>query len=136
VDDSAEIYRLAHETVRAIYVEASNAKDDQTRQAIAKHAIRSEARFHIENMLACVKPYVGVRPEELDTHPMLFNVANGVIDLTTGNLLPHDLALMLTKISNIEYNPKVQCPEWEKSMDIFTGGRGSLFLQRLLDMPH
>jgi len=132
VDDSAEIYRLAHETVRAIYIEASNAKDDQTRQAIAKHAIRSEARFHIENMLACVKPYVGVRPEELDTHPMLFNVANGVIDLTTGNLLPHDLALMLTKISNIEYNPKAQCPEWEKSMDLFTGGdqESAYFLQK------
>ncbi|NJD58547.1 MAG: hypothetical protein FIA98_04010 [Anaerolineae bacterium] len=132
VDDSAEIYRLAHETVRAIYIEANNAKDDQTRQATAKHALRSEARFHIENMLACVKPYVGVRPEELDTHPMLFNVANGVIDLTTGNLLPHDPALMLTKISNVEFDPKAQCQEWEKSMDLFTGGdqESAYFLQK------
>jgi putative DNA primase/helicase len=132
VDDSAEIYRLAHETVRAIYIEASNAKDDQARQAIAKHAIRSEARFHIENMLACVKPYIGVRPEELDTHPMLFNAANGVIDLLDGNLRPHDPALMLTKISDIEYGPGARCPEWEKSMDLFTGGdkESAYFLQK------
>ena len=132
VDDSAEIYRLAHETVRAIYVEASNAKDDQARKAIAKHALRSEARFHIENMLACVKPYVGVQPEELDTHPMLFNVANGVIDLTTGELLPHDPTLMLTKISNIEYIPEAKCPQWENSIELFTGNdmESSFFIQK------
>jgi putative DNA primase/helicase len=132
VDDEAEILRLAHETIRQIYVEASNSKNEKTRQETAKHALRSERRPCIDNMLECVKPYVNIRPEELDRHPMLLNVANGVIDLTNGNLKPHDPGLLLTKLTNIEYIFNAKCPEWEKAMALFTGGDQELafFLQK------
>jgi putative DNA primase/helicase len=132
VDDEAEIYRLAHETIRQIYVEASNAKDDKTRQETAKHALRSEARPRIDNMLECAKPYVSIRPEELDQHPMLFNVANGVIDLMNGELQPHNPNLLITKISEIEYILNAKAPNWEKAIALFTGGDHDLafFLQK------
>jgi putative DNA primase/helicase len=85
-------------------------------------------------MLACVKPYVPVRPEELDNYPMLFNVANGVIDLTNGDLLPHDPTLMLTKNSDIPYIREKECPEWDRAMLLFTGGdlEPDYFLQKAI----
>jgi len=131
LDDTGYLTRLAHNTARSIYNEAANSTSDNNRKAIAKHAIRSEARSRIENMLHSSKPYLAVRPDQLDQHPMLLNVANGIIDLTTGNLMPHDRELLLTKKIDVEYHLDAECPEWEKFLDLVTGGDKELqfFLQ-------
>jgi hypothetical protein len=53
IDDSAEIYRLAHETVRLIYVEASNSKDDEIRKQLPntlfdpRHVIGWRTCWHV-----------------------------------------------------------------------------------------
>jgi putative DNA primase/helicase len=44
VDDSGEVERMAVETVRSIYAEATKAEDSQERKAIASHAKSSEDR--------------------------------------------------------------------------------------------
>ncbi len=64
--------------------------------------------------LAKTDPVVVVRPENLDTHPYLLNVANGTVDLKTGKLRPHDRADLLTKIAPVDYDPAAGCGEWEK----------------------
>lgn len=134
IDDKAEVYRLAHETIRSIYIEASNEKDNEKRRAIAKHAFNSEARSRIVNMLDCAKYYLPVRVDELDVDPMLFNVSNGTIDLRTGNLLPHDPLNMITKISKINYLPEATCPEWESSLEFINAGNmeNIYFLQKAI----
>jgi putative DNA primase/helicase len=134
IDDTAELQRKAHQTVRNIYIEAANAKDDNKRRAIASHAIHSESRSRIENMLHSAKPYVPILPSELDSQPMLLNVANGVIDLTTGELMPHKREYLLTKLIDIEYNPDAQCPQWNKFLDLVTAEDGDLthFLQKAI----
>ncbi len=132
IDDTAELVRRAHETVRGIYIEASNAKDDDQRKAIAAHAIRSEARSRIENMLHSAKPYLAIKPEELDQKPMLINVRNGTIDLTNGELLPHDRNNLITRYIDLDYLPRENCPEWEKFIDLVAGGDRELgyFIQK------
>lgn len=68
-------------------------------------------------------------PEQLDAHPWLFNCANGVIDLKTSNLLPHDQRYLLTKLSPIEYlrGAESECPLWENTLDKILGGNVSMF---------
>lgn len=41
-----------------------------------------------------------------DAHPDLLNARNGVVDLRTGQLQPHDPRLYLMKIANIDYRPE------------------------------
>lgn len=51
--------------------------------------------------------------DDFDLDPYLFNVSNGVIDLRTGELKPHEREFMCTKISkHLKYDPDAQCPEF------------------------
>lgn len=129
--DQASLTRRAHATVRSIYQEAANTIDEKRRVEIAKHAARSEATARVESMLQSAKPYLVVLPDELNQHPIFLNVANGVIDLGTGELLPHNRDLKLTKFIDVPYYPNTAYPEWEKFLDLVTGGDDELklFLQ-------
>ena len=44
----------------------------------------------------------------------LVTVQNGVLDLLTGELLPHNPEYLLTRIMNASYDPQAQAPQWNK----------------------
>jgi P4 family phage/plasmid primase-like protien len=48
----------------------------------------------------------------LDSNPWLWNAANCVIDLSTGQPMAHDPALMMTIQSPVTYDPDAECPEF------------------------
>ena len=54
---------------------------------------------------------------EFDAHPDLLNAANGVVDLRTGELLPHDPELFLTKITKVPYAPGATSPDWDTALE-------------------
>ena len=51
-----------------------------------------------------------------DQHPDLLNVDNGVVDLRTGELKPHDPALLLTKCSPAQYRTGAAHPDWTAAL--------------------
>jgi P4 family phage/plasmid primase-like protien len=54
---------------------------------------------------------------DFDAHPDLLNVANGVVDLTTGELLAHDPELHLTRLAPTRYVPGAEHPDWKASLE-------------------
>jgi putative DNA primase/helicase len=62
--------------------------------------------------VASLDPEVSIGSEQLDADPYLFNAGNGVVDLHTGNLLPHDRGLLLTHQSEVDYDPTADMEEW------------------------
>lgn len=53
---------------------------------------------------------------ELDQDTDLLNCPNGIVDLRTGELLPHDPAKLMTKLAGVEYRPGCTHPMWEKAL--------------------
>ena len=47
----------------------------------------------------------------------LFNVANGVLDLETGKLLPHSPDYMMLEQSPVIYDPEADCPKFESYLE-------------------
>lgn len=135
-DETNEVRRLARATVRTIYDEAAGIADDETRKGIAKWGISSESRFRLEAMVALAKDdeQIASHFEELDRSPWLLNVANGTIDLRTGELRSHDRADKLTKLVPIVYDPTAEAPLWMKFLRrVLAGDEGMVeFVQRAI----
>ena len=71
--------------------------------------------------------------DDFDVDPFHFNVANGVIDLRTGDLLSHDRSYMCTQIANVTYDPKATAPQWERFLDLTQPNKQHRkYLQRLM----
>lgn len=58
-------------------------------------------------------PALHVHMDHFDRPEMLLNVANGVVDLTTGELMAHDRGLYLMQQSPVAYRPGAVAPMWE-----------------------
>ena len=117
VDDRGEVLKRAKATVSRIYQEAAAARDEETRKALAKHAMNSESERKIKAMVELAKPEVSILPEELDADPWKLNARNGTIDLRTGRLLEHNRADLITKIAPVEYEPMATAPHWEEVLE-------------------
>lgn len=57
-----------------------------------------------------------VNGQMFDQQPDLLNVANGVIDLRTGALLPHDRKWNLTKIADTKFVPGQRHDDWDQCL--------------------
>jgi putative DNA primase/helicase len=133
-DRKSEIEQRAKQTVRAIFAEAEHAKDHEHAEAIAKHALHSEKRERRGAMVALAQsePGIPVLPNELDSDPWSFNVANGTLDLRTGRLRLHCREDLITKLSPVDYEPGARSELWDRYLVDATGGDAELsaYLQR------
>ncbi|MDQ3571705.1 MAG: phage/plasmid primase, P4 family [Actinomycetota bacterium] len=133
-DRTGEVERRMVSTVRAIYREAGGLEDDERRGKLGKwaHASESEARLRAAVSLARHKVEVVVESERLDADPWLLNVANGTLDLRTGELRDHRREDRLTKLAPVTFEPDAEGAEWDAFLEHLTGGDPELgaFLQR------
>ena len=81
-------------------------------------AQRAQSSSGIEAALKLAQsdPMMAVSAEDFDKDPDLFNVANGVVHLPTGQLQPHDATQMLFRQSPVAYDPDASCPQFENFM--------------------
>jgi putative DNA primase/helicase len=99
---------------RAIAVEAQDCTDGKEFQAHLDYAKASE---RLGNRIATVKgarsEATTLEPEDFDRDPMLFNVQNGTIELTTGELREHRPADHITRVSPWVFDPDAKCTRFD-----------------------
>lgn len=129
-EEAAEHYRAA---ARATSKGEREAWDNRGKEAF-KGAKSAEGVKNIKNFLELARsePGIPVDIDDLDKHKYLLNVANGTVDLRTGELHPHRREDYHTRIVPYRYNPSAGCPRWERAVLEFCSDDAELafFLQR------
>lgn len=120
-DNSGEIERRVHFTIRSMHEEISRIENPDERTYLARWAFNSESRGHIKAMADLARSLVPICQEELDLDPMLLNVKNGTIDLRTGVIRNHSREDLTTKLITIDYEPGKECPKWIDFLKLVTG---------------
>ena len=133
-DATGEVYRLAKETVAAIYLEAAETQDSDRRKEIAKWSLRSESDARVRAMLwqAQSEPEISCESDDFDRWPFLLTCENGTLDLRSGKLLSHDRRHLLTRLAPVAYEAPAACPTWLAFLTRIMDGDDELiaFLQR------
>lgn len=121
-DETGRIQRACKDTLRQLAREAIDQDDKSRRDAMLKHALASEANGRINGMIerARAEPGMSIAHDVFDQRPFLLNVANGTVDLETGQLRLPERADYLTKRSPVPFDPDALCPRWEQFLlDVF-----------------
>lgn len=121
-DANDSIKLLAEDVIKEMWHERELCQGEDEEKAFDKHKKSTRSSRGKENMLKESQHRLTVSPDKLDKQSDLFNVQNGVLNLRTGSLMPHDKDLMLSKISSVEYTDKADCPLWHDFLEeIFCG---------------
>lgn len=120
-DPDGEVERRAKDAVRAIPEEIALLPDDadDERKRIMKHYLASQSNGKLTSMiaLAASEPGIAIRTEAFDQDNWKLTVENGMIDLRTGKLLPHDRQILSTKKAPVVYDPDATAPRFEAFID-------------------
>ena len=104
-DASGQAARWMKSIARLITSDALAIENDSERKAALNLARRGESAAGVAGALtlASTEPGIVVSTDDLDRDPFLLNCPNGVLDLRTGKLGPHDPGLLLTKMTGAAY---------------------------------
>lgn len=118
-DKTGQAARWAKVIARRLTTDAlaiRNAKDRERALGVARRG-ESSAGISGALTLASTDGRLAVRPEDLDADPFLLNCPTGVLDLRTGELGPHDPALLLTKMTGGGYRRDAHGPAFDKFLE-------------------
>ncbi|AYN58520.1 DNA primase [Arthrobacter phage Liebe] len=99
--------------------EGVSAREKKRAARLNKYAAHVQTSRGIDSLLRELQAVQGVPAsiEDFDKHPDLMACRNGVVDLRTGELRPHDPALLLTRRVDLDYDPAARAPRWEQFLD-------------------
>ena len=92
--------------------------DDANAKRLHSHVVRSQFTGAIKSMIEMAKsePGMTINASKFDSDPMLLGVTNGVINLSTGELLPTTPGLLVSKRCGVAYDPLVDCPRLKAAL--------------------
>jgi putative DNA primase/helicase len=131
-DRTGKVMQRAKKVVQAMLNEATTISDDDKRQALIKHELRSESAPRLEAMVRLARGELPVTLDEFDSDRMLLNCKNGTLDLRTGEQREHRREDLITRVTRAAYDPKAECSLWRQFLTDVTAGNVELmsYLQR------
>lgn len=126
----------AKATIRQTYREAIDTAEKEGQPVkdipLTEWARKSESKGLLQAMVFLTQDEVPITTDELDSNPMLLNVQNGTIDLTTGQIRKQRRVDYITQLAPVGYDLNATCPQWEHFLDRIFNGNQSLisYLQR------
>jgi putative DNA primase/helicase len=122
--EDLELRELTKRMGSLIAAESEHFEDPDQRKLVNNWAkmAKSNARQSAAIESAQSDPRISVDVDHWDNNPYLLGVANGVVDLRTGELLRGRQDLHITRRAPVNYSPNYSSPRFQKFLDDATGG--------------
>ena len=128
IDDEGRPLKLAKELVQKMFSDAIELRGGQ----VFKHVCETAQLTRLKAMIALAGPELPIKIEELDQDGWILNCPNGVVDLKSGKIRPHDRNEGITKLCPTEFDLNLEAPAWNKFLrDVFVDDELIQFVQRL-----
>lgn len=123
---------LARSLADALVQYAVTIEDESLRTAMLKFSTKWQTLHFRQTVLSDASTIAPLTVADFDAAEDLLTVQNGILDLKTGELLPHSPAHKSTKITGAAFDPAATCPRWLSFIDEVTGGDQELarYLQK------
>jgi putative DNA primase/helicase len=115
LDEIAGVYDLARMVCRA------TAANDGLSATVRRSICSARSISGVER-IARTDRAVAVAVEAFDNDPWVFNTPDGLVDLRTGELLPHDKNRLCMRLAGASPQPGIACPTWRRFLYEVTGG--------------
>ena len=116
--------------IRALLMDAVARGDDA--DALKKYVgLQSKNRISAIELLARGIDGILTEPTAFDTDPWLLNARNGVVDLRTGELKPHDPDFMMMKVTAVDYVEGATHEDWSKAREAIPADAREWFDDRM-----
>jgi putative DNA primase/helicase len=116
-DHLKRIFREARRICRRVGLRAASSQMKSALEIARK--MSSRERIYAATVLASTEKRHATELKDFDAHPWLLNTPAGIIDLKTGQLLPHDPAWLLSQITTAA--PEGECPRFRQYLREVTG---------------
>ena len=131
-----EVMRRARMTADSIWHHVKEEKDADTKKQLARWALHSDSRSGIEAMVSLARWNTAIEvrrfDDVFDRNRMLLNVANGIVDLRTGEFGPHRRDAMITKITPIMFDANADHTEFAKFLLATFHGELMIYVKQLV----
>lgn len=128
--------QLARAFVEQLWEAIPENIDEETAGPLLSFVKSANRRATIGNIVALAKsdPRISISVNELNRATHIFNVANGSLNLETGNLEPHTPERNLTSLAGVEFHRDAEAPLWREALQRIFGGDTELegYVQRLI----
>jgi putative DNA primase/helicase len=122
--ENLEMQELAKRLAPIIASEVAQYDDAEKQSEVIKWAQQAKSNGRIAGSIesATSDPRIAVPVSAWDGDETLMGVANGVIDLRTGDLLKGRPDLYISRRAPVAYTPGMRNVRWEQFLDFATGG--------------
>ena len=118
--DTKERHRVASmmEAVVDLYVDdAKRTEDAKVAQAITKFAKSYRPHTKVISAVKTVERRLLIDTDSFDDAPGLLNVANGTLDLATGELRPASADDFITRLADVTFDPEAGAPRFQAFLE-------------------
>ncbi len=111
------MYEAIHEYEKGCYC-LRNDRPLMDRIAMQLNTRRDKSRLaKVREVLETAKNILSAREIKLNSDPTIINVRNGLLDINTMILSPHNLSTVFPYQINANYKPSSRCPRFEKFLN-------------------
>lgn len=128
------VHNKAKELADGLLIYATTIEDEQQKKNYIDYVSKlGQLRFR-ETMVKDSRDIYFVTKSDFDKNLDLFNCQNGTLNLKTFDFMPHNSDDLLSKISNVVYEPSAHSVEWEKFInEVMQGDTEKIkYLQKIL----